>query len=250
MSAKQLQEIVEKTQDSDSLMAVFRNTIPNCRYNFKSGKEAVFMNGQYLTNNKTEIEELMAEIDSGHPNIFLNREEMFKETKYVDPVWAIKEQLMKDLRASGMLIENGGMDYGTSDQNVKMNINTSRAMAEAMGGMTVSSQGAFPVPGPANVSMVAVPAMNTIGVDSTHPHVADSTQAPVNMSVAENPVVNQEVSNDELKDKVAAEVESLSHIGENADKPPAIGEHEITAVTNEPDGQVAKKTIVVGKRTS
>jgi hypothetical protein len=47
----------------------FLSTQASCRFLFKDGHEAVFSNGEYLTKNEVEIEELTAEIDAGHPTL-------------------------------------------------------------------------------------------------------------------------------------------------------------------------------------
>lgn len=141
----QVKAEVTETQEltvGGTVMAVFRNTLPNSRMHFKNGKEIIFLNGEFLTNNKAEIDELMEEIQAGNPHLYIDPKRAVVDTKFVDPVAAIREKLLKELREQGKLIEGGAADYGTSDQNLKLNAGNTRDVASAMSGSTSTDAGA------------------------------------------------------------------------------------------------------------
>lgn len=58
------------------IVNVYYNHIKNCKYMFKNGKAANFLDGKYYTDIPHEIEELDAEIASGHEFLFVNLKEL------------------------------------------------------------------------------------------------------------------------------------------------------------------------------
>jgi hypothetical protein len=143
--SKALDAQLKAVTASATVVAVFHNNLMNCRATFKSGKDAIFLNGVYTTSNEEEIKELNAEIDAGHPHIYAKEDELTKDTKYVDPTAAIRAQLLKELKEQGVLINAGESDYGNSDQIMKLNVGTTRDVSDAMSGSTSVEGGAASV---------------------------------------------------------------------------------------------------------
>lgn len=127
---------------ASTTFAVFFSNLINCRHPLKNGKDCIFLNGRYLTQSEEEVKELMAEIDAGHPHLYINPDEMVVDTKFVDPVEAIRAQVMADLKARGLLIAGAEADFGKSDQETKLTVGTTRDVAEAMSGSTSVDSGA------------------------------------------------------------------------------------------------------------
>lgn len=121
---------------TDTIMAVFKNTLNNCTYIFKNGKAAAFLNGEYLTNNEKEIRELMEEVQEGHPHIYVDKENCVRDIKFVDPMEAIRAQVRAELVAEQAAISKGDTDLGNSDKNEKLNVTTTANVASAMSGST------------------------------------------------------------------------------------------------------------------
>lgn len=119
-----------------SVMALFLNSMGNCRFTFKNGKDAVFLNGRYLTNNEGEIKELMEEVALGHPYISTNPDELVVETKFIDPMEAIRAQVIAQYKAEQAAIAAANQDMGTSDQSGKLDVGNTKNVAEAMSGST------------------------------------------------------------------------------------------------------------------
>lgn len=145
-----------KLGDSPTIMALFKNSMGSCVYIFKNGKPANFLQGRYFTNNEAEIEELMDEVKQGHPHIYIDQEEFLVDTKFVDPLEAIRAQILAELAAQGRLVEAGTSDFGTSDQSGKLTIGTTTSVAAAMSGSNsgAGSAGvAAPVSGDAKISL-------------------------------------------------------------------------------------------------
>lgn len=74
----------------------FSSIFPSCKYCFKDGTEAIFMNGRYRTDNEEYIEELMNEIKKGHPHIFNPRD---VDTLVDDPLATFKQRMRAELLA-------------------------------------------------------------------------------------------------------------------------------------------------------
>lgn len=121
---------------SETVKAVFISSVENCRYYFKSGKPAIFQKGKFMTNVESEVKELMEEIAAGHPHISVNKDEMFVDTKYVDPMEKIRAQIREELLAEARAISAGDQDFGQSDQILKLNAATTKDISGASSGST------------------------------------------------------------------------------------------------------------------
>lgn len=141
-----------------TLMAVFLCSLGNSRYTFKNGKDAVFLAGRYLTNNEGEVNELLQEIKEGHPHISVptNPDDMIVDTKFVDPMEAIRAQVRAELLAEQAAIRNSTADMGTSDQTGKLDVGNTKTVGEAMSGST-SGDGAAGVSAASTTGIAAAP---------------------------------------------------------------------------------------------
>lgn len=91
------------------------SNIPACRYVFKSGTVAEFMNGKYLTSSPKEIEELEEEIKQGHPHLYIKKGH---ETADNDPLAGLKQKIINDYIAGQKKAmeeaTDGSRDFGST----------------------------------------------------------------------------------------------------------------------------------------
>lgn len=127
----------------------FESNLRSMRYVFANGDVAHFVQGEYFTNKENEIEELGAEVDAGHPHISIDKAKLLVDTKFRTPEEKIREQIIAELQAQGRLIAEGTSDFGTSDQQLKLQVGNTRDVASAMSG---SSSGDAPATGTASVA--------------------------------------------------------------------------------------------------
>ena len=138
-----------KVGDTPTIMALFKNSMGNCTYIFKNGKPAIFQQGRYMTNSEKEIAELMDEVAAGHPHIFVDANEAVIDTKFVDPLEAIRARIRAELIAEQVAIAGGAADYGTSDQTGKLTVGTTTSVAAAMSGSNSGNGSASAMGAPA-----------------------------------------------------------------------------------------------------
>ena len=74
----------------------FSCVLPSCKYGFKDGIEAIFLNGKYRTDNDTYIAELLEEIKKHHPHIHSARD---VDSLVEDPLAGFKEKMRAELLA-------------------------------------------------------------------------------------------------------------------------------------------------------
>ncbi len=162
------------------LKNIYFNTLQNCRYTFKNGKDANFLNGQYVTDIRSEIDELDAEVEFGHPHIYVDANKRQIDVQFRDPVEAIKRQAIAEFLAQQKEATNKANDMGTTSQAGRViegiaNSNTvgeaasessSFASAPAVGSGTQSGAG---VATSANTATAAAPATSTVSATSGLP---------------------------------------------------------------------------------
>lgn len=124
------------------MKAVFKSSIPFCRFSFPNGKEAIFMNGEYLTDNYNEIKHLQDEIEQNHPHIYVDPNKLEVDTVFRDPMDVIRAQVREELLAEQEAIKKGIRDHGNSEET-KLNVgNTTNAGAAMSGSTSIDSAGA------------------------------------------------------------------------------------------------------------
>lgn len=92
-----------------SIISVFKSHLPSVSFFFKNGKQAPFINGEYVTEIESEIAELRAEIGeydstkSNHPHIYIDPAKKEIDTEAPSAIDIIKQeayaQARKDLLA-------------------------------------------------------------------------------------------------------------------------------------------------------
>lgn len=102
----------------------FLSRVSSCRYIFKNGKEAAFINHKYLTDTLSEIEELQNEINQGHPTIYVDKNNLIVDTATLDPLHEIRKKAVEDYLAEQAAASDITNDRGTSD-NGKLNVASS-----------------------------------------------------------------------------------------------------------------------------
>ena len=139
------------------ILNVYHNTLGNCRYTFKGGKDANFLSGMYTTDIATEIEELDLEVASGHPHIYVDPEKLTIDTTYVDPLLEIKRKAIEEYLAAQAVAMDKTTDRGETDQNSKLQgiANTSTI---ADGAAESSSSDGAPIAPASATASVMIPA--------------------------------------------------------------------------------------------
>ncbi len=125
------------TSIPEKVMHVFKNSILNCRYTFKTGKDAIFFNGEYFTDIPAEIAELNEEIVLGHPFIFVDETKRTVSKSALDPLEEIRRKAIEEYKASIAAAQEANKEGSTSDQKFNMaSIATSANVGEAASGST------------------------------------------------------------------------------------------------------------------
>jgi hypothetical protein len=90
---------------------IYKNRLPSCHYVFKDGSQATFVKGVYKTANSVEIEQLDKEVRSGHPHIFIDKNEpaVISSTDDADPMAALRAKIRAEI-----LAENTPRDLGNN----------------------------------------------------------------------------------------------------------------------------------------
>lgn len=92
----------------------YKNAIHSCNYIFKDGTQAKFVAGEYLTNNKQRQAELDAEIEAGHPHIYVDANDATVSPEDLDPETAQRKKYFAMFQAEQEAAKN--RDMGTSQQ--------------------------------------------------------------------------------------------------------------------------------------
>lgn len=130
--------IKKDSQDtSEKVLHLFKNSILNCRYTFKSGKDAIFYNGEYFTDIAHEIAELEEEIYLGHPFIYRDESRITVSKSSLNPLEEIKRKAIEEYKAQVAAAQAANAEGSTSDQKFNMaSIATSANVGEAASGST------------------------------------------------------------------------------------------------------------------
>ncbi len=155
---------IVKAAEMKAPKALFMNSLLNCRFSFKDGTEAIFLNGEFYTDNEEQIKELLHEIKLGHPFISQIAGKEIVDTAFVDPMEAIRAKVIAEYEAQQAALRAGQSttEDSTSDQNQKIVVGNTTTAGEAMSGSTSVdggvSGGQAPAPGTASgVKIVAGP---------------------------------------------------------------------------------------------
>lgn len=127
------------TDNSAAIKDVFLGSMAHFRFAFKNGKEAIFLNGKFMTNIPEEIKELDDEIALGHPFITrpTNPDEHRVDTTYVDPMEVIRAQVRAELKAEEAAMRAGKSNIADSaSKQGEVVVGNTTSVGEAMSGST------------------------------------------------------------------------------------------------------------------
>lgn len=102
--------------------------LPNCnagKYIFKSGKEAPFVNGEFLTDVESEIAELDAEVKAKHPHIFIEVGKEEVDSDQPAPLEALRAKIIADYLETQRAANNPANDRGNTVMGQLQGIGTS-----------------------------------------------------------------------------------------------------------------------------
>lgn len=108
--------MIDQKLSPDTILRVFKCSLPSTNYVFKNGKPAVFQNNRFCTANPAEIAELQAEIDAGHPHLYIDQNEVEIEARLVNPVEAMKDRIIREYLEEQAKQLNQAANVSTSAQ--------------------------------------------------------------------------------------------------------------------------------------
>ena len=109
-----------------AMLKLYKCSILSCKMHTQSGKEISFIKGRYATGDKKEIEFLDAEVEAGHPHVYVDSKETEVDSVQVDPVTAIKAKAIAEYIAEQAA--KVGVDTGNTEQVNKV-VTSSDALA-------------------------------------------------------------------------------------------------------------------------
>lgn len=121
------------TQKESAVKKVFKSHTKFGKYIFKNGKEAPFVAGRYITDIKSEIEELEHEVSLSHPIIFIDANEKEVDASKLDPVEEIKRKAIAEFIVSQAAANSKTNDRGNYTQE-RLNVASSSTIAEGAAG--------------------------------------------------------------------------------------------------------------------
>lgn len=127
---------------------IFKSSVPSCIYVLKNGKACNFINFRFMTKLDTEIEELTAEVNMGHPTIYIDSKEATADV--MEPIAALRARHFAEFQAELERANNKNQDAGTT-QVQKLNVANSSTIAEGASGS--DSTNAAPAAVGANVNV-------------------------------------------------------------------------------------------------
>lgn len=87
------------TTDPTTTVHLFHSTMKSCRYIFKDGTAANFVNGKFVTTMDSQIAELQDAIAKRHPHIFVKTGEETVDYDIADPIAALRKKLFAEFMA-------------------------------------------------------------------------------------------------------------------------------------------------------
>ena len=90
-------------------LTLFKSHSPAIGYVFRSGRTIHFVNGEFATSNKKEIEELTEECENGHPCFYIDATATTIDSETLDPLASLKAKIREEERAKLLAGENRDM---------------------------------------------------------------------------------------------------------------------------------------------
>lgn len=117
-----------------TIATIFKASLPSVNYIFKNGKPAIFVAGKFATIVPAEIEELKAEIASGHPHIYIDEKEAEIDSSKIDPIQSLRAQIEAEIRAKMAEATALDNDRGTTEPEKLKPSSSTDVMEAASGG--------------------------------------------------------------------------------------------------------------------
>jgi len=117
----------------------FKCTNINSQYLFKNGKAAPFIGGWYYTDVQSEIDELSAEIASGHPFFSIDENRKTVTAEEMDPLDSIKKKAVAEYLAAQAAAINKSRNMGQTEGGSLKGIANSNTINEGMAGSDSSA---------------------------------------------------------------------------------------------------------------
>lgn len=118
-----------------SILRVYKCHLLSVNVVLPSGKFCVFTNGYYRTKEEGEIAFFDREVALGHPHIYIDPHESEVDESLVDPMAMLRHKIIEEYKASmAAAAADPNRDMGSSDQSMKLNVGTTRDIAEAAAG--------------------------------------------------------------------------------------------------------------------
>jgi hypothetical protein len=114
-----------------AIKSLFKSRIPFIQYFFKSGKQAAFLNGEFITDTPSEVEELNLEVASGHPHIFIDEDKKTVDTNHLDPLDEIRRKAVEEYKASIAAATDKNQDRGSTEQGKLEGIVSTSTISDA-----------------------------------------------------------------------------------------------------------------------
>jgi hypothetical protein len=78
---------------------LYKSPMPFWNFIFPNGKKAVFSQGQYMTIDPYEIEQLNGEVSKNHPMIYVDPNEIVASEERFDPMIGLRKRIAEEERA-------------------------------------------------------------------------------------------------------------------------------------------------------
>ena len=119
----------------------------NANFITSKGKTLHFVNGEHLTDVDTDIEELKAEIASGHPHLYIDKDretvDMNAKSAYDMLKDTLREEILREMEAAKAAAATN--DFGETEAKPTLQgIANSNTVTEAMSGSSSSNAPAAP----------------------------------------------------------------------------------------------------------
>lgn len=113
---------------------VYHATIKSCKYIFKDGTVANFVNGKFPTTLPQQIEELDKVVAAGHPHIHVRKGEEVVDYDTTDPLAELRKKFFNEFKAEqAQAAANPTTDFGTSTQGPLKGTSTTDIAAVTIG---------------------------------------------------------------------------------------------------------------------
>lgn len=102
------------------MLKLYKSRLMSSKVIFTTGKELLFVNGRYPTDDEDEIKFLDAEIRNRHPHIYIDEKEKQVDSDRLDPLEEIKRRAVEEYLEKQKEMSTSNRDMGTTDQSGKL----------------------------------------------------------------------------------------------------------------------------------